>query len=109
MKYFIVQVIGQLVTEINHETQQPAETHALGATNSLKRYPFEKQFSYPLSLGGGNENLLRVFDELCIGRQHVKVKKRPFLRFCFGQDFDLQPARIQSGMNFKHLRLEQTP
>ena len=59
-----VQVIGQLVIEINHETQQPVQTHALGATNSPQRYPFDQQSLYPFSLGGGNENLLGIKNEL---------------------------------------------
>jgi hypothetical protein len=47
-----VQVIGQLVIEIHHETQQPAKTHALDSTDSPQWYSFEKQFPYLFSLGG---------------------------------------------------------
>ena len=59
-----VQVIGQLIIEINHENQQPAKTHAFHSTDPPQRYFLQKQFSYSLSLGGGNENLLRIKDEL---------------------------------------------
>ena len=59
-----VQIIGQLLIEIHHESKQPAQTHALNTTDSPQRYPLQKQSLYPLSLGVRNENLCRVLDEL---------------------------------------------
>ncbi len=59
-----VGVIGQLIIQVHHKNYQPAQTHALHSTDPPQRYPFDQQSLYPFSLGGGNENLLGIKNEL---------------------------------------------